>query len=155
MRTLCVVAALALAGCGSEPKAASPAAAKKAEAPKPADETRRFPKTHFVDSKVVERELMGKTFMPGGTIASYKNGAKQYELFLATAGSAGQAAILLPDWQKALMNAKLIPSFGGYFGMDGARPIFVFSKGAWIAGVAGLGEKDADAVARTFAGMLN
>jgi len=36
----------------------------------------------------------------------------------------------------------------------GARPVFVFSKGSWIAGV-GLDQKDADAVARTFAGMPN
>jgi len=155
MRALCVLAFLSLVGCGgSEPKAAVPAP-KKPEATKPADETRRFPKAHFVDSKVVERELMGKAFMPGGTVASYKSGAKEYELFLATAGSAGQAAILLPDWQKALTGAKLIPSFGGYYGMDGARPVFVFSKGWWIAGVAGLTEKDADGVARTFASMLN
>jgi len=155
MRTLLAVAVFALAACSSEPRAAAPVPAKKSEAPKPADETRRFPKANFVDSKVVDRELMGKAFMPGGTLASYKKGASEFELFLAKAPSANDAAIALSDWQKALSGAKLVPSFGGYFGQDGGRPVFVFSKGSWIAGVAGLSEKEADAVARTFAGLLN
>ncbi len=152
MRSVYAIFFLLLAACGPELK---PAPAKKADAPKPADETRRFPKIHFVDSKVVDRELVGKPFMPGGTLASYKNGKAAYELFLAKTGSSTEAAILLPDWQKALTGAKLVPSFGGYFGEDGGRPVFVFSKGSWIAGIAGLSEKEADSVARAFAALLN
>ena len=34
-------------------------------------------------------------------------------------------------------------------------PVFVFAKGAWIAGVAGLPEKDADLAARTLAAHLD
>jgi hypothetical protein len=47
------------------------------------------------------------------------------------------------------------PSFGGYYGHDAGRPIFVFTKGAWIAGIAGLPEKAADAEARKLAKALD
>lgn len=103
---------------------------------------------------MVDRELMGKLFMPGGTIATYKKGKVEYEMFLAKMPSATEAAVTLPDWRKALKDAKLIPSFGGYFGLDGDRPVFVFTKNAWIAGVAGLKEKEADVAARALAGRI-
>lgn len=98
---------------------------------------------------------MGKPFMPGGTLAHYKKGAKEYEMFVAKLPSATDAAIILPDWRKALTDAKLVPSFGGYFGQDAGRPIFVFTKGPWIAGVVGLQEKEADQQARLLAAQLN
>lgn len=146
---LLVVAFAALwTGCGADSKpAAAPVAEKKLVA-RPADESRRFPRTNLVDTKVVDTEIMGKTFMPGGTIAHYKKGAVEYDMFLARTSD---AALLLPDWNKALAGSKLVPSFGGYFGQDGGRPVFVFSKGSWIAGIAGLSEKDADAEARILA----
>ena len=93
--------------------------------------------------------------MPGGTMAHYKRGKLEYEMFVAKLASPDQAAMTLPDWRKALAGAKLIPSFGGYFGQDGERPVFVFSKGPWIAGISGLNEKQADAAARILAGRLN
>jgi hypothetical protein len=102
----------------------------------------------------MQRELMGKTFMPGGTVATYKKGKTEWTLFVAQCPNAIDAAIRLPDWRKALTNAKLEASFGGYFGQDGGAPVFVFAKGAWIAGVKGLPEKDADAQARLLAAKL-
>lgn len=152
-----VIEALAalLASCGSESKAPSPEPAKKAEAIKPADESRRFPKANLVQTKVVDKELMGKAFMPGGTVARYKKGKTEYEMFVAKLPTAEDAAILLPDWKNALAESKLIPAFGGYFGQDAGRPVFVFAKGAWIAGVAGLPEKQADAQARVLAAELD
>ncbi len=120
-----------------------------------ADESRKFPIANLVETKVIERELMGKAFMPGGTIAHYKNGNVEYDMFVARVADANAAALMLPDWRKSLTDAKLVPSFGGYFGSDAGRPVFVFSKGAWIAGVAGLNEKEADAVARTLASRLD
>jgi hypothetical protein len=141
-----------LSGCGSEPKPAPPV--KKAESPKPADESRRFPLANQVDTRVEDREILGKPFMPGGTVARYKKGKTEYEMFLAKMPSATDAATTLPDWRSAMTDAKLVPSFGGYFGMDGGRPVFVFSKGAWIAGVAGLPEKEADLAARDLASRI-
>lgn len=150
-----VIAALAglLASCGSESK--TPAEPEKKEAPKPPDESRRFPKANLLETKVVDKELMGKPFMPGGTLARYKKGKTDYEMFIAMLPTPQDAAILLPDWRKTLADAKLIPSFGGYFGQDAGRPVFVFAKGAWIAGIAGLAEKQADAQARLLAAELN
>jgi len=153
------VAALAavLTACGpdSTPPAAPQKAAAPAPPPAPANESRHLPKAGLVESHVVDRELLGKSFMPGGTLGHYKIGGKEFDMFIARMPTAQDAAFLLPDWNKALANATLVPSFGGYFGDDGGRPVFVFPKGVWIAGVAGLPQKDADLQARALAGMLN
>src|SRR5712671_3980638 len=141
MRFAALLLAALLCSCGSETKPSPP---RKAAAPRPSDESRRFPQTNLVDTKVVDTQLLGKPFMPGGTLAHYKSGAKEYEMFVARLPTALDAAILLPDWSKALTSAKLVPSFGGYFGQDAGRPVFVFAKSAWIAGIAGLPEKEAD-----------
>ena len=117
-----------LASCGSESKPAVSATPRKAEAPKPSDESRRFAKTNLIDTRVVDRELMGKPFMPGGTLAHYRNGKTEYEMFIARLSSPAEAAYLLPDWRKVLADAKFVPSFGGYFGLDAGRPVFVFTK---------------------------
>jgi len=76
-------------------------------------------------------------------------------MFIARMPTAQDAAFLLLDWNKALSGAKIIPAFGGYFGQDAGGPVFVFTKGAWIAGVAGLPEKDADLAARNLAAHLD
>jgi hypothetical protein len=151
---LALFAAALLAGCGSEPKPAPTVTPKVVEAPKIHDEYQRFPKTNLIDTKVVRKELMGKPFMPGGTLASYKKGKVEYEMFLAQMPSAEDAALLLLDWKKALTDAELVPSFGGYFGKDAGRPVFVFPKGPWIAGVVGLPQKEADLQARALAGGI-
>ncbi len=148
------LAALALASCGSQPPPPVPPATQ-AETSKPADESRRFPKSNLVDSEVAGNKLMGKSFMPGGTVAHYRKGKTQYDMFVAKAVSPDDAAILLLDWKKILADSKLIASFGGYYGDDAGRPVFVFAKGPWIAGVAGLPEKQADAQARLLAAGLD
>ena len=152
-----VAAALAalLAACGPEPRPAAPAAEKKAAAvPRPPDETASLPRTNLVDSAVVEDHLMGKSFMPGGTVGRYRKGKQEYEVFVRKLASPLDAALLLPDWQKALARAKLVPAYGAYYGDDNGRPVFVFGKGPWIAGIAGLPEKDVDPVARVLANGL-
>lgn len=154
MRLAILLAALCLVGCSSEPKPApAPAPAKKAV--RPPDDTRRFPAQDRVDAKVVAEPLYGHDFLPGGNIATYKKGAQQYELFLVRASSPTDAAILLLDFKKALKDSKLIAHFGGYFGQDGSRPVFVFTKKNWLCGVVGLPEADADAAARPFAARLD
>ncbi len=130
-------------------------APKLAEPPKPADESARFSKTYRLDTIVVDNHLLGKPFMPGGTLAQYKKGRAEYEMFVAKLPTATDAAVILPDWKKLLTDPKYEASFGGYYGHDAGRPIFVFTKGPWIAGIAGLPEKDADAEARKLAKALN
>ena len=155
MRTaLFSVLLIGMTGCAPEPKPA-PAPAKKAEAPKPRDESHRFPQKDQVDVKLIEKDLMGKVYMPGGNLAQYKAGKQKYELFLAKAPSLEDAPLVLLSFKKDLAGARLIPHFGGYFGEDAGQPLFVFTKGAWIAGVKGLPMKDADLVAREFAARLD
>jgi len=152
-----VMAAGALVSCNSEKKQSTEMGAEGSpakHAPKPPDESRRFPKANLLATKVIDRDLMGKSFMPGGTFAEYKKGKSEYQMFVARTASATDAAIALADWRKALTGPKLVPSFGGYFGQDGETPVFVFSKGPWVAGVKGLPEKDSDLQARTLASLL-
>jgi hypothetical protein len=150
---LCGLAALAMlaGGCASPP----PAPVAQVEVEKPADETRRFPLANRVETHVVATALLGKPFMPGGTLAHYKRGAAEYDMFVAKLPTPLAAGLLLPDWKNALTDAHVLPTFGGYFGNDGGRPVFVFAKGVWIAGVAGLPQKQADLEARTLAARLD
>jgi hypothetical protein len=157
MRTLTVAAfVVLLTSCDSKPAEAPKAVeTPKPEAPRPTDESRRFPKTNLVGTIFVEKQLFGKQFMPGGTQAHYKRGRTEYDMFIGKMASANDAALMLPDWRGLLTEPKLIPSFGGYFGRDGGRPVFVFTKGAWIAGVAGLNQREADTAARKLAAALD
>jgi hypothetical protein len=147
------VVLIALCACSEEPKTA-PAPMKKAEAPKVLDESHRFPQQDRGEVKVVQKELLGKAYLPGGNVAQYKKGKRQYELFLGRLPAVEDAPLALLAFKKDLAEAKLIPSFGGYFGTDGGQPVFVFTKGVWVAGIKGLPEKDADVVAREFAARL-
>ena len=161
LRTMRLAAAFVLAfagllgSCGSSPKPPAAEAPGKAGVPKPSDESARFPKTNLVETRVVAQNMLGKSFMPGGTLARYKKGRVEYEMFVAKSPTPLDAAMLLLNWSKTLAGSKLVPTFGGYFGEDAGRPVFVFSKGAWIAGVAGLPEKEADLQARTLAARLD
>lgn len=103
---------------------------------------------------LVPEKMMGKAFLPGGNLARYKSTADEYEVFLVKAEDNQAAALLLLDYKKELAGAKLIPAFGGYFGKDGGRNAFVFPKNAWLVGIVGLNERQADAVGREFAGRL-
>ena len=152
MRLILTGLGILLLSCAPEPKPA--AAPVKAQPAKPPDESRRFPKPNQVQTEVVAEHLMGKPFLPGGTIARYKKGAAEYEMFLAKLASPTDAAIALLDWKKTLTDPQLIPAFGAYYGKDGGRPVFVFTKGLWVAGIAGLELKDADPPARILAGQI-
>ncbi|HVN03036.1 MAG TPA: hypothetical protein VMT86_01395 [Bryobacteraceae bacterium] len=149
---LLALAAL-LISCGSEPKPA-PEPAKPAVV-KPADETRRFPSANLVNTEVVNTQLLGKSFMPGGTLAHYKHGKHEYTMFIVKMPTAQDAAFLLLDWNKTLKGSQIVPAFGGYCGDDAGRPVFVFAKDRWVAGVAGLPQKEADLAARSLAAHLD
>jgi hypothetical protein len=157
MRTLAVAFFAIVLSCCESKSTPAPLTEvpKPAATPKPPDESRRFTKVNQIDTIVVEKQLLGKPFMPGGTLAQYKKGKAEFDLFVAKMASPTEAALLLPDWKKTLPDAKYEASFGGYYGHDAGRPIFVFAKGSWIAGVAGLPEKDADAEARKLAKLLD
>ncbi len=154
--SLVAVTVAMLCGCGSSPQPA-PSSERAAPPPapaKPADESARFPQADLSGTEVVNTHLLGKAFMPGGTLAHYKKGKRTYDLFLAETPSAQDAAIVLLSWKDGLSGAEFVPSFGGYFGKDGSEPVFVFTKGKWIAGVKGLPQKEADANARVLASKI-
>ena len=143
-----------LTGCSSS----APEAAKKTEAPKPkvkpADHGRYFPSKDRGEIAMAEEHLYGHVFLPPGQMASYKSGKTEYQLFLARCADSSAAAVALLDYKKSLPEAKFLAHFGGYFGPDQGAPVFVFTKGPWLAGVRGLPQDAADTVAREFAARL-
>jgi hypothetical protein len=145
---------LVIVACGGgapEKKAAAPPPKK----PAVADQSHRFPAADRVETQIVQDHLFGHDFLPGGNVARYRKGKTEYEMFLIRTSVPEAAALLLINYKNKLENPKLIPHFGGYYGKDGGRMVFVFAKGPWLAGVAGLPEKDADIAARELAARLN
>ncbi|MDX1982808.1 MAG: hypothetical protein SFV51_21235 [Bryobacteraceae bacterium] len=153
MTILCGLLCCLFTGCGSEPKAVEKAAAIPTF-PKPTDESRRFPKASLKSAVIVDNHAMGHSFLPGGNVATYSRAGKEYRLFLVKLPDPTQAGIALLDYKNVLKDARFVASFGGYFGNDNGMPVFVFSKNEWLLGIAGLDMKDADPVAREFAGRI-
>ena len=143
-----------LAACGSAPAPPAPRPAPAAQ-PKPVDETRRFPLADRVGIELIEGKLLGKDFLPGGNLAEYRRKGKTYQQFLVHAKSPEAAALLLFDFNTHLPDSKYLAHMGGYFGMDGEKPVYIFQKGVFLAGFIGLPEKDADPLARQFAARLD
>jgi hypothetical protein len=150
------VALAVFCSCGGSPAPKEPAASAPAqEKVKPLDETRRFALADQVSMHLVDDHILGKDFLPGGNVADYRRKGKAYQQFLVHTKSPDAAALLLFDFKNHLRDAKFLPHMGGYFGMDGATPVYVFPKGAFLAGIVGLPEKDADLLARQFAARLD
>ena len=105
--------------------------------------------------RLVNDHILGKDFLPGGNVAEYRRKGKTYQQFLIHAKSADAAALLLFEFKGHLSDAKYLAHMGGYFGMDGTNPVYIFPKGGFLAGFSGLPEKDADLLARQFAARLN
>jgi hypothetical protein len=145
---------LTLGGCSVPSK--EPVVKKAAEpAPRPADESRRFPMQDRVKVEIVEGHLLGKELLPPGNLAEYAHGGKTFYLFLAEAKSGDAAALLMFDYKNTFENSKLLPHMGGYYGMDGDQPVYLFVKGKWLAGLVGMEEAEADPLAREFAARMN
>ncbi len=100
MLTVAVFVVL-LSSCDSKladvPKTDAP---KQVEKPKPADESQRFTKVHLMDTIVVEKQLLGKPFMPGGTLAQYKKGKTEFDMFVAKMASPTEAALHFAGLEK-------------------------------------------------------
>ncbi len=146
-----------LAGCSQNSQQEPPAAeAKKTASPAPVlDESHRFPKKDLVETQVVEDHILDKPNLPGGNLARYQSGNKSYELILVKAKTPQAAAIWLLDLKGMLTNPAFVASFGGYYGLNGNKPLFLFQKGSYLAGVSGLPQAEADLIAREFATRFN
>ena len=145
---------LSLIACGGPSEAPAPEAKAEAPKPKPPDESRRFPNENQTSMELVDDNLLGKDFLPGGNLATYENSGKTYQLFLAVMPNPDASAFALLDAKEALTDAEFVASFGGYYGLDGETPWFVFGKGKRFAGVVGLPQEEADAIARDFAARI-
>jgi hypothetical protein len=158
MRWCCFPAVIAvlLAGCGSAEKKSE--AEKKVEAPAPPppvkDDTGLLPSLNRKAARVVQNHLLDKQVLPGGTIGDYEAGHSRYQMFIIESGSNQDAAILLLDLKNALKDPVYIANMGGYFGADGDKPVYVFAKAKYLAGVTGLARERADPLARQLAARL-
>jgi hypothetical protein len=154
---LCAMAALAMivAGCGSSPEAPAKTEPRPAALPvPPRDLTGLLPQAGRVSARVVPDHLLDQPAMPGGTLGDYAAGSRKYQLFIIETDTSQNAALLLVDMKTALQNPVYLAHMGGYFGTAGARPIFVFAKLRYLAGVVGLPQKEADPIARALAARL-
>lgn len=146
----------ALVACGGQPDAPAEQSKKAAPVlPKPPDESRRFPADGRVRVDLIDANLLGKHYLPGGNVAEYERSGKKFRMFLAMAESPDTAAFLMLDFKNDLADAKYVSHMGGYFGRDGDEPVFVLQKGKYLAGVVGLDEKEADLAARELASRLD
>ncbi len=153
MRSVWLIVALSLAGCGSTPAPEKKASAPPAPAVK--DDTALLLTAHRTGARVIPDHLLGIAAMPGGTLGDYEEGGKKYQLFVIETESAQDAAILLLDLKGALTDSAYIAYMGGYFGTHSGTPIYGFAKLKYLAGVAGLDKAAADPIARELAARLN
>jgi hypothetical protein len=152
MRSYLLVGVLAiLCACGNNSPKEQP---RFTLALVPSDEGRRFPTAGQISMRVVDNHVLGKDFLPGGNVAEYKQKGRTYQQFLVSAGRPEAAALLLFEHKSHLRDPKYLAHMGGYFGMDGDKPVYIFQKGIFLAGFVGLPEKDADVLARQFAARL-
>ena len=143
-----------LCACGSTPPKEKPAAPAPTVHAKPADESRRFPIAGQISMRLVNDHVLDKDFLPGGNVAEYRQKGRTYQQFLVHSTSPEAAALLLFEYKSHLRDAKFLAHMGGYCGMDGDKPAYLFQKGPFLAGFVGLPEKEADLLARQFAARL-
>jgi len=151
MRSYFFAALAILCACGSTPPTKRP---ELVLAVAPADESRRFPTAGQISMRVVNDHVLDKDFLPGGNVAEYKQKGRSYQQFLVRSKTPEAAALLLFEHKSHLRDAKYLAHMGGYYGMDGDKPVYIFQKGVFLAGFVGLPEKEADILARQFAARL-
>ena len=155
MRIFACAVALILVGCGSSPVGAG---AKTEAQPVPAapvrDHTSMLPINNRTGAKVVADHILDQPKFPGGTLGDYKAGGKEFQMFIIDTADNQAAAFLLLDAKSIMQNPEYISYMGGYFGIDGKRPLYVFSRLHYLAGVAGLPKDEADPIARVLASRL-
>ncbi len=151
-----VISLLVASGCGAPEQGTAPAAEQTAAPMEQIrDQTHLFRKEGLVEAKVVNINLGGKDFMPGGNLAEYEKDGKKYQVFFTLRRNADRAMLLSMDYRDILDGQEFVPAYGGFYGMDGDIPTLVFQKQKYVVVVAGLQLEDADQAARMIAGYLN
>lgn len=152
MKPVLVIALLAgLISCGSAP----PPVAEKPklpDLPRPIAEDVRFPSANRKSVAVVEKELLGVPYLGGGNLAEYDTGKQKYKLLLIRCRTATQAGTYIFDIKNQMREPKFVASYGGYY--EAASQLFVFAKGSYIGGIAGLSEEEAVQTGKEFAARI-
>ena len=149
-----LLATLLLAGCGSAPETASKTP-PPVTAPAPVvDHTAALPPAGLLSSKVVPDHILDLPKMPGGSLGEYEAKGQKFQMFVIDADTNQKAAFLLVDIKSGLKDTEYLAHMGGYFGLDGARPVYAFAKLHYLAGVVGLPKDAADPIARVLASRL-
>lgn len=142
-----------LMSCGSSP-APEPAQTAPAPPPAPRDDSNLLPEEGLISSSVAAEHVLDKDYLPGGTVGEYERDGKNYSVFLINLPNPDRAGMLAYDVKERLADAKFVASFGGYFGMDGDQPWFIFPRKSVLVGVVGLPEEEADLLSRELASHI-
>ncbi|WP_031496826.1 hypothetical protein [Bryobacter aggregatus] len=143
-----------LVSCSSVPKTTAEKAPTLPDLPRAIAEDVRFPSAKRISVTVVEKPLLGLSYLGGGNLAAYEDGKKQYKLFLIRCRTAQQAGSYIFDIKNQMQDPKFVASYGGYFANTAAGPLFVFAKGSYLAGIAGLSEEEAIETGKEFAARI-
>ena len=154
MRWLLSIAAILLTACSSAPAPEKKTAAPPSPPPVK-DHTSLLLSDHRTGAEVVPDHVLGIAAMPGGSVGDYADGGRKYQMFIIDTQTAQDAAFLLLDMKGALTNPAYIAYMGGYFGTNANKPVYVFAKLNYLAGVVGLDREKADPIARELAARLN
>lgn len=152
---ICIGAGLFLASCDINSDPVSQSEKTPIATVKPDDLSHLFPSKGRERVELVERNLLGKDYLPGGNLVEYTKKGVRFQQFLIKTSTPEKAMFLMIDLKNDLENAKFIPHLGGYFGSDGGGSVLVMQRGRSLAGVVGLPEIDADNVLREFAQRLD
>lgn len=146
-----------LSACGGAPKGEEKEAKKEfalPDLPRPIAEDVKFPSAGRKSITMVEKNLLGYSFLGGGNLAEYDTGKAKYRFFFIRCRTAGQAGIYLSDIKGLLVEPKFVASYGGYYSQMPEGPLFLFAKGIYLAGIAGLSEEQAVEMGKEFAARL-
>ncbi len=153
--SVCLLWMVLLQGCGGGDKVEVAKQFSLPDLPRPIAEDVRFPSPGRKSVTVVEKELLGLPYLGGGNLADYDTGKQQYKLILIRCRNAGQAGNYIFDIKNQMTSPKFVASYGGYYAENtAAGRLFVFAKGSYIGGVAGLNEADAIEAGKEFAARI-
>lgn len=150
-----VIISAVLLSCGGETKTETAAKPKLPELPRPIAEDVRFPAPDRKSVTVETGHLLGLEYLGGGNIAEYDTGKLKYKLLLIRCKNATQAGSYIFDIKNQMGNPTFVASYGGYYAASTpSGPLFVFAKGSYIGGIAGLSEADAVQTGKEFAARI-
>ena len=156
LKTVALVAmTLLVVSCGKAPVEETSKKFVMPDLPRPIAEDVRFPSPNRKAIEVVQKEMLGLPYLGGGNVADYDTGKQKYKLLLIRCKTAGQAGNYIFDIKNQMESPKFVASYGGYFAeKTTAGPLFVFAKGSYIGGIAGLNEAEAIQAGKEFAARI-